>query len=34
MLPPLTFADEQLDQGLGTPDESVASLVGRRTIAA
>ncbi|MFE2689762.1 hypothetical protein [Streptomyces mirabilis] len=34
VLPPLTVADEQLELGLGILDESVASTVGRRTLAA
>ncbi|MEW2051757.1 diaminobutyrate--2-oxoglutarate transaminase, partial [Streptomyces sp. NPDC005476] len=34
VLPPLTVTDEQLEQGLGILDESVASTVGRRTLAA
>ncbi|MET7608946.1 hypothetical protein ABZS96_42670 [Streptomyces avermitilis] len=34
VLPPVTVADEQLELGLGVLDESVASTVGRRTLAA
>ncbi|WP_369181855.1 diaminobutyrate--2-oxoglutarate transaminase [Streptomyces mutabilis] len=34
VLPPLTVADGQLERGLGILDESVASTVGRRTLAA
>ncbi|MEV5149964.1 diaminobutyrate--2-oxoglutarate transaminase [Streptomyces sp. NPDC052727] len=34
VLPPLTVADEHLEQGLGILDEAVASVVGRRTLAA
>ncbi|MER6181933.1 hypothetical protein [Streptomyces sp. NPDC001652] len=34
VLPPLTATDEQLGLGLGLLDESVASAVGRRTLAA
>ncbi|MEV2216159.1 aspartate aminotransferase family protein [Streptomyces sp. NPDC050997] len=34
VLLPLTVADEQLEQGLGVLDESVASVAGRRTLAA
>lgn len=34
VLPPLTVTDEQLERGLGILDESVASTVGGRTLAA
>lgn len=34
VLPPLTVTDEQWERGLGMLDESVASTVGRRTLAA
>ncbi len=34
VLPPLTVADEQLEQGLGILDECVALVAGRRTLAA
>ncbi|MGW0552218.1 hypothetical protein [Streptomyces altiplanensis] len=34
VLPPLPVADERLEQGLGMPDEAVASVVGVRTLAA
>ncbi len=34
VLPPVTVADEQLELGLGVLDESVASTVCRRTLAA
>jgi diaminobutyrate-2-oxoglutarate transaminase len=34
VLPPLTVADEYLGRGLALLDEAVASVVGRRTLAA
>ncbi|QIJ60680.1 aspartate aminotransferase family protein [Streptomyces sp. JB150] len=34
VLPPLTVADEHVEQGLGILDEAVASVVGGRTLAA
>jgi diaminobutyrate-2-oxoglutarate transaminase len=33
ILPPLTVADEHLEQGLGVLGEAVASVIDRRTLA-
>ncbi|MEE1836031.1 hypothetical protein [Streptomyces sp. SP17KL33] len=34
VLPPLTVTDEQVERSLGVLDEAVASVVGKRTLAA